>query len=343
MRVVLDGVRPWRHDLAGCLHACAATLFAARGIDPLDALGAAWWFRYRPGDVRREEYYMPCREGASLLEAIAPYQAAISRWREPIDAEAGWAEVRDEIVQGRPVVVAVDNFHLPFRPAHRDVHSNHLLVVHGFDEGQGTARVLDAVPPRFDGDIPLEVLRQARGSINPAERERDLFFAASPIAHRWLEVTIARSHVGPAEAVRRNLAGFAAAPDGPTQEGLAGQARFLASMIDRHETGEDVVDELFVVAGAVLATTGLHARWLAQLADRLPAGADLRELARRVDRIAHHWTALRIAIATARGIPARAAGLRRRARALHADHEWLLGDLAGVIDQLPDEPRGEKR
>src|ERR1051326_5964484 len=34
--VVLSGLRAWRHDLAGCLHACAASLLASRGLAPLE-------------------------------------------------------------------------------------------------------------------------------------------------------------------------------------------------------------------------------------------------------------------------------------------------------------------
>src|SRR4029450_894143 len=61
MKTLLNGVRPWRHDLAGCLHACAATLLAQRGLDPMQILGCGWVFRYTPGDFRREEYYFPTR------------------------------------------------------------------------------------------------------------------------------------------------------------------------------------------------------------------------------------------------------------------------------------------
>src|SRR6266536_2832115 len=86
--------RAWRHELAGCLHACMATLLGFQGVEPLEALGAGWGFYYRPGDVRREEYYFPCRPGTSLLENLAPYHPVASRWHRPRDAAEGWAQVR---------------------------------------------------------------------------------------------------------------------------------------------------------------------------------------------------------------------------------------------------------
>ncbi|MGH8933691.1 MAG: BtrH N-terminal domain-containing protein, partial [Egibacteraceae bacterium] len=307
MRVVLDTVRPWRHDLAGCPHACAGTLFAAHGVDPLGALGAGWRFHYAPGDVRREEYYFPCPPGRSLFEALAPYQHATSSWRYPSDAGEGWAQVRERVAAGAPVAVAVDNFHLPFRPAYRDVHTNHLIVVYGFDDQHRTVRVLDAIPPSFDGDLRLDDLADARGSTNPAAGGRDMFFTDNPIANRWLDVrfdhrpdpahAVEARAAEVAEALHQNLLGFAAERDdtddtGGAYVGAAGQRRFLTDMAARLDCGEDVVDEVFIVAGAALATAALHADWLSEAGGWLGRPA-LRELGRRVERIAHHWSALR--------------------------------------------------
>lgn len=354
MRLVLDGVRAWRHDLAGCLHACAATLFDFAGISPLDALGSGWSFHYRPGDARREEYYFPAPPGASLFEAIAPHHGATSRWRSPDpDDGAAWRDVRDRVLGGRPTIVAVDNYHLPFRPAYGDVHSNHLAIVYGFDDEAKTARVLDAVPPRFDGDVPIATLAAARASGNPVEHARDQFFTRTPIERRWLDVAI---RPGPRRldrdaaraAIARNLSRFAGADGGAPSDarsgmngapraydGLDGQARFLADMADRIDAGDDVVDELFVVAGTALAAAGVHGDFIGRLG-RETDSAELREAGRAVDRVAHHWAALRIIAGRARGDGARsgAASLRRRARALQRDHEHALGDLAHAMSGL---------
>jgi hypothetical protein len=334
MKITLP-VRPWRHDLGHCLHTTMGVLLGWHGIDPLEALGAAWNFHYRPGDARREEYYFPDYRD-SLLASLAPYHPVSSSWHRPADAADGWAQVRAAIVAGTPVAVAADNFELPFRPAYRDVHTNHLMVVHGFDDDAGTVDVCDPVPPRFHGPIRLDELTAARGSENPIKHDRDLFFTANPIGHRWLSTRVdAAAPVFEPDfvsaVVGTNLAGFA---EGSTSDGvlagLAGQRRFLTEWIDRLPD-EDLVDELFIVAGAVLAMTGLHADWLTLAGERF-ADPRLRELGRQVEAVAHHWTALRIAVATARGDRAAAVpALRVRAARLLAETESVVERFAGRL------------
>jgi hypothetical protein len=331
MRVELDGIRPWRHDLGHCLHTTMGVLVGFHGLDPLHVLGAGWGFAYRAGDIRREEYYFPCLSG-SLLASLAPYHPVSSRWHEPADPGAGWRDVRDAVAGGQPVAVAADNFHLPFRPAYRDVHTNHLLTVYGFDDEAGTVLVADPVPPRFQGAIGIDELTAARDSDNPIKHDRDLFFTANPIASRWLTISV-DGHVPPADldfvraAARANVAGYHPACTGDDLLGLAGLRRFLTEWIARLPDGGDRIDEVFVVAGAMLAITGLHADFLADAGRRFDRPV-LVELGRQVDRIAHHWTALRIGVATARDDPGAAVGgLTRRADA-------LLGDLAVVLDRM---------
>jgi hypothetical protein len=120
----------------------------------------------------------------------------------------------------------------------------------------------------------------------------------------------------------------------PAYEGLAGQERFLRDMADRLAADQDVSDELFVVAGAVLAVTALHADYLAMAAARLGLPS-LRELAREVERIAHHWTAVRIIAARSRG-PAGGDSLLRRTAALTADQRRALDSVESAMRDLRD-------
>ncbi|CAL9628231.1 hypothetical protein SUDANB15_05992 [Streptomyces sp. enrichment culture] len=344
MRVELDGIRPWRHELGHCLHTTAGVLLAQRGAEPVEVLGAAWGFHY-PGDLRREEYYLP-GFADSLFSGLAPYHGITSRWHTPADAGQGWRQVRAELIAGRPVAVAADNFHLPFRPAYRDVHTNHLLVVHGFDDERAEVLVTDPVPPAFQGAITLDAFTAARDSGNPVRHDRDLFFTANPIGNRWLRV----DH--PAElpafapdfvrrAVTANLRGLTE-PDDAATSGLAGLRGFLAGAWERLPDAEEVVDEVFIVAGPVLAVTGLHAAFL-ERAGRRFGDSRLLELSRLVDTVAHHWSALRIAVATAR--PDRTGaltGLRRRSARLVAAHEdavhAMAAHLSGVSPTVHEPP-----
>ncbi len=334
MKLELATPGSWRHDLTHCLHTTMGVLLRHHGLDPLVVLGAAWNFHYRPGDIRREEYYFPC-SGDSLLGSLAPYHPVSSIWHQPSGPDEGWSEVRAALLAGSPVAVAADNFHLPFRPAYRDVHTNHLLTVFGFDDGTGEVFVDDPVPPRFCGAITRAKLTAARDSANPVLHERDLFFTANPIGNRWLSV-----HIGSdwpvfdpdfvRHLVRGNMAGFAGSSDDGALDGLDGQRRFLADSVARLHRDPAVVDELFVVAGAVLAMTGLHADLLYR-AGRQFHRPDWCELSREVDRVAHHWTALRIAVATARQDPGAAAeSVARRTEQLMADQTRILDRMAAV-------------
>lgn len=339
MRVELPNIAPWRHDLGHCLHTTMGVLLRHLGLDPLQVLGANWGFFHRPDDIRREEYYFPLhRDG--LLESLAPHHPVWSRWHWPEDAESGWQEVRAAVLAGTAVAAAADNFHLPFRPAYRDVHTNHLLTVYGFDDERDLVLVADPVPPRFQGAIPRGQFTDARDSANPVLHDRDLFFTDNPVANRWLEVGV-DGEVPPHDRdfVRGVLAAndraFAAGHPGPELSGLAGQRTFLDELGDRLASGdESVIDEAFIAIGAVLAMTGVHGDYLAATAHEFDA-PDLREAARTVDRVAHSWSALRIGVAMARDEPALAeASVRNRAKHLMADQELALERLRAAARTL---------
>lgn len=332
MRIELAGVRAWRHDLAGCLHACVGTLVDHAGFEPLEVLGANWQFYYRPGDVRSEEYYFPCPANRSLLASLAPRHPIDSRWRWPQDAEQGWQQVRERVAAGTPIAVAVDNFELPFRPAYRDVHSNHLVVVYGFDDERQTVSVLDAIPPFFAGEVPLRVLTAARDSQNRSAHARDMFFADNPIGNRWLQLSFDEPRRGPDPAalfLTRNLEEFQAPSAPDSYRGRDGIAKFLTDMCDRLEAGHDVVDELFVVAGVALASTAVHADWVAATGQRLKLPG-WPELARQIRRLAHHWTALRILASLTRGGEVGVARLRNRRGELLAELDRTLAGIERV-------------
>lgn len=334
MRVELEGIKPWRHDLAGCLHACAATLVEHAGFAPLEALGAGWQFYYQLGDIRSEEYYFPCPDGRSLLSSLAPFHPVSSRWRWPQDAEQAWHEVREQLLAGSPAAVAVDNFELPFRPAYQDVHSNHLVVVYGFDDERRTALVLDAIPPFFQGELPLPVLAAARESGNRGSHERDMFFADNPIGNRWLQLRVdgppSSAAGSPAGFLAGNLKKFQVTAEPGSYRGRDGVAEFLAEMSNRLEGGHPIADELFVVAGVALATTAVHADWVNDTGRRLDLPG-WPELARQIARVAHHWTAIRILASLSRSGEVSAQRLRSRRAALLADLDRALAEVETVL------------
>jgi len=338
MKMVLSPIAAWPHDdVASCLMTCIATVLARHGHDPRLVLGANWDFYYPPGDFRREEYYYPCRF-ADLARCIMPYHPLSSRWHLPASAAAGEAEVKDATRRGTPALVAVDNYYLHFRPAHRDVHAAHLVVVYGFDEEAGAMYVLDSTPPGYNGPLDAGELRAARGSGNPLD-DRDTFFATAPVAHRWLEIEVngpfpALTREWVAGVVDQNLRRFREAPPGPAFSGQDGLRRYLDDLCARAatESGDGAaLEELYVVGWAVQGTTALHAAFL-MTAGRLLGWDRLSEAGRRVDRLAHHWTALRMMGAHGLKAPQdMAPRLRHRAALLLGDQEQALLELQWLL------------
>lgn len=333
VREILSPISAWYHDLCSCLQTCVGSVLRYHGQDPVIALGAAWDFYYLPGEFRREEYYYPTRWG-NPGASLAPYHRVTSRWHQPPDAEAGWREVREAIRGGTPAIVAVDNYYLPFRPAHRDVHTNHLIVVHGYDDAARAAYVLETTPPYFQGPLDAAILRAARTSQNPIVGDRDLFYTSTPIRNRWLEVrvdqetpTLTREWV--TDVVSTNVARFHAAADGPALSGLFGLRTYLDAFPDRlaGPDGTAAAEELYVFGWAVQASTALHADFLATAGRRLE-WRRLTETGRHVGRLAHSWTAVRIMAAHGRLRTAELGPrLTRRTAALVADYEKVLADL----------------
>jgi len=337
MSVVLPEIEYWRHDLSSCLQDCLATLLIQRGHDPVPALGAAWDFYYPPGDFRPEEYYYPCRWDG-LAESVLPYHPVTSRWRTPPGPGAAWAEVRAEVEAGRPAIVAVDNYHLPFRPAYGDVHTNHLVIVYGFDDDASVAHVIDSKPPRFRGSVRMDDLSAARGSANPAHHDRDLFYTQRPIEGRWLEVRVGGDfpELTPEwvrTVVERNVERFLDREGDGAFSGLTGLRDYLADVADRagEADGPRVMDELYVVGWAAQQCAGLHADFLAAAGRRL-GRPRLAELGRDVDRLAHHWSDLRMLGAHCRAEPAAAAGrIRARTVQLVSDTQRALARMEGAV------------
>jgi hypothetical protein len=189
--------------------------------------------------------------------------------------------------------------------------------------------VLDAVPPRFHGDITLAELTAARDSGNEVVHDRDMFFAGVHIDNRWLTVDLPAADTVPAldraEVARildLNLRHFGERPAEGSYTGLAGMRAFCDDIVKRLTAGEDIRDELFVAAGTVLACTAVHADWLAEAA-RTAGLPGLTERAREVERLAHHWSAVRIMAAlTSTGLSA--SRLARRFDTLLKDQERAL-------------------
>lgn len=312
---MISGPEPelWYRDLISCLQATFGSLVARAGADPLVVLGAGWRFLHVPGDVRSEEFYYPCPPdesggaefGTDLGAALAPHHDLHSRWWQPADADDLWREMRETLADDRPVIAAVDNFHLPFRPAYGDVHAAHLVVVYGLDEVRGVVYVSDAMPPAFRGAVPIEAFLRAWGSANPTDVQ-DAFFSDSRIGRRCLDVRLDAPHppLTPerlGEFLRTDVEAFTTTTSART--GLAGFDEFAKELLDRCNAGEaSALRELYPFGWGMQAQASLHGELLRRCGQEWGDPA-LAGAGRAVESVAHAWTGLRITAAHGHGDP----------------------------------------
>lgn len=293
---MITGPEPelWYRDLISCLQATVGSLLAREGADPLAVLGAGWKFLHLPGDVRSEEFYYPCADD-ELGDALAPHHDLSARWWRPADESDVWREVRETLAEDRLVIAAVDNFHLPFRPAYGDVHAAHLVVIYGLDEARGVVHVSDAMPPAFRGAVPIDAFLRSWGSANPTDAQ-DAFFSDSKIGRRCLDVRLGAQPApltpeSLGALLRTNTEGFTTATSART--GVAGYDAFAAELIDRCRAGDaGALRELYPFGWAMQAQASLHGELLRRRGqdwdDPALAGAG-----RAVETVAHAWTGLR--------------------------------------------------
>ncbi len=327
-------VTSWYDDLCSCLQVDVACVLRFHGWDPVRALGASWRFTFAPGTCEPVEFYHPCHDG-DLAGALAEGQPLHAAWRWPSDADDAAAQLRAAIDSGRPPIVAVDNYHLPFRPAYHDVHAAHLVVVRGYDGD--AVQVLDPMPPAFDGPLAESALATSRAAATVTDRT-DPFFAGSNLRRRWLEVyptgqQPAWSWDWVAKILRDNLSALAgpARDDSGRLTGLAGFAAYVDELPDRARAeGQKLRQELYVLGWWTQAAAALHGEFLST-AGQVLHRPDLVAAGRLADRVAHEWTGLRITAAHGGDDALLPERLRSRGRRVLHAWEQAVGDIGDAL------------
>lgn len=295
----------WYRDTAGCLQATLGSALLAGGWDPLEVLGTGWSFVHLPADEPHEEFYFPLPPGVELGQALAPHHPLRLGWRQARHAgQVALDELAEVLAHGGLPIAAVDNYHLPFRPAYSDVHAAHLVIVYAVDGYRRLVGVADPTPPAFCGSVRIEDFLAAWQSSNPAD-EQDAFFSQTAINGRYLAV-------GPLGAARplspRRLADAMQADsrrfqqpggpaDGPAWLGLAGLRRYLNALDDAASAGDrEALRRVYPGAWNAQSSASLHGELLRSRGAswRLP---ELIEFGRAVEQVAHAWTAVRVTAA----------------------------------------------
>ena len=320
----------WYEDPLSCLQTTLGSILMEHGLRPVDVLGLACEFVFAPDDVMCEEFYRPAQSSRGVAADLCPYHDVESSWTTGSDA----ADLIDLIETHSSVIVAVDNYHLPFRPAFHDVHAAHLVVVPGWrrtPQGDLEFYVSDAQPPRFQGWLAAEHLVNSWTSGNPTDTQ-DVFFSSQEIGGRVL-ITKVRSQ--PAElgtdqvalALQGNLDRWDAGTAGPSDRlwtGRTGLRRFVEHL--RQSCGDpERLRAAYTFGWAMQAQAFLHGRLAQEFAHR-SGQARLLEVAASADRVVSAWSNLRLLSAH----EAQTAGItelmpRRGAELVHA-YEQLAAD-----------------
>jgi hypothetical protein len=350
MTAVVISVRPHQtrrpppsfyRDPLSCLQSTLGAVLAHHGHDPLATLGARWEFWHLPGDVRPEEFYYPCRIDDDVARSMLPFHPVRSTWSvsqvdEPLAELAALVE-RDVLP-----IAAVDNYHLPFRPAYHDVHAAHLVVVYGVDAARGLVLVSDTMPPAFTGPLHAEDFLDAWGSPNPAD-DQDVFFSDASIGRRYLTVELGspwpdEDAATLAAALRQNLADLHSGthPAGTHCSGLAGLRRYVDTTVAAAREGiAEPLQEVYTFGWSQQAMCSLHGELLRTRGRDWGVPA-LREAGRAVEAAAHAWTGLRVTAAHGWPEPVAAADdLHRHGARLHRRYE-IAAEAVGRALQAMD-------
>lgn len=335
--------QPWYRDAASCLPATIATVLAHAGHDPLELIGTGWSFCHLPGELPFEEFYWPVPAGAELGRCLIPHHPVQIRWTACSGPETALAEFSALLRRGVLPIVAVDNFHLPFRPAYHDVHAAHLIVLYGVDRYRDLVLVADPAPPGFNGPLSVEAFTAASSSANPAD-DQDAFFAETEIGQRYLVVEPAAELVpltpaGFGAALQRNLDGFAATtgaePAAGPWVGLAGLRRYLRSLGQAASDGHrQQLRQAYPFGWGPQGSAAIHGELLRTRGGqwRLP---ELIEAGRAIEQVAHQWTALRVTAAHYWNEPDRiGALLDLRGHQLLSGYQRAMDLLPAAIERL---------
>jgi hypothetical protein len=117
----------------------------------------------------------------------------------------GEVSLHDHLATGRPAIVAVDAYFLPFRPAYRRVRSSRTVLARRVD---GAIHIQDLWGPPAEGTVPREVLDEARFSAVPLDVDREPLFSGNPVEGVWLTVEASPLRPGDGGAWARERLGW---------------------------------------------------------------------------------------------------------------------------------------
>ncbi len=164
-------------------------------------LGARWGFGYPAEDARSalSEYSFPLSPRPYVAMLKARTGLHVTPHATP-EADA----LHAHLASGRPAVVAVDSYFLPYRPAFRRVHS-HRTIIAKRGRRADEVWVVDSWMPVYEGPLPLADLERSRHSDVPLDAASEPVYAGVPVQGEWFSVTVPARATETDDWCRRSL------------------------------------------------------------------------------------------------------------------------------------------
>lgn len=295
MRGEFETLSLWYSDPLSCLYSTFGTVLTSRGIDALACLGRNCRVDLDPLEDPSTEFYRAARSDAGILDDIAPGLGWRSQWHLACEVD----ELVDQLTGSHTLIVGVDNYHLPFRPAYHDVHAAHLVIVSAVRDAAAGREFLvtDAQPPAFSDWLPEEHLRAATFSSNPPDAQ-DEFFSSAPLEGRYLTFDAPTNRLASDRqlvvgALRENLASWTGATTSQTLQGEVALIQLLELLIDGRPDGGIQPTALYTYGWSPQAEAHLCADFLTRVSLQ-GQDLDLRDVARAARAVGLAWTDLRL-------------------------------------------------
>ncbi|WP_051833811.1 BtrH N-terminal domain-containing protein [Streptomyces sp. NRRL S-646] len=320
----------WYEDPLSCLQTTLGSVLLEHGLRPVDVLGQSCEFVFAPDDVMCEEFYRPIQSSRGVAADLCPYHDVESAWTTGSTTDDLIALIEEH----SGVIVAVDNYYLPFRPAYQDVHAAHLVVVPAWrrtPDGGVEFYVSDAQPPAFQGWLSAEHLVAGWTSGNPSDTQ-DVFFSSREIGGRVLTTKVRQRPEEPTteqvvRALRGNLDRWNDGVAGPTDRLWAGRSglRRFVDRLSEQAVAPPSLRPAYTFGWSMQAQAFLHGRFVREHAFRTN-DALLAAVAASADRVVSAWSNVRLLCAHAANVPEIAELILRRGEELLHAYEQLAVD-----------------
>lgn len=222
-------------------------------------MGARWSFAWPwPGACEAScEYSLPVDYAPALVRRSGLH----------IVEHTGRESIDDRLAAGDEVVVAVDTYHLAYRPAFGRVHSGRTILVRA-GGAAGEVWIEDHWEPAYQGPLDRQLLEGARHSQVPRDPILEPVFAGRAIDGEWYSASVKALAIPDirdwATAVLRELCG-----DG--RHGIAALRRFQHELQLDGARDRDLLRIASLVLRAELSTRVFLCAWLRAVASWLGA------------------------------------------------------------------------